>query len=105
MTSGSLSRPGLSFKHDFRANAWRREENPNLPGRIMRSNQKFASVPFESNVGQGKIGRRSQSCRAIAAMPRYRHITPAANHQLRRRLPLQESRDLFDVLEPILAKI
>jgi hypothetical protein len=42
------------FKHDFRANAWRREENPNLPGRIMLSNQKFASVPFESNVGQGE---------------------------------------------------
>jgi hypothetical protein len=54
---------------------------------------------------RGKIGRRPQSCRAMAAMSRYRHITPAANHQLPRRLPLKESRDLFDVLEPILAKI
>jgi hypothetical protein len=54
---------------------------------------------------RGKIGRRPQSRRAMAAMPRYRHITPAANHQWRRQLPLTESRDLFDVLEPILAKI
>jgi hypothetical protein len=54
---------------------------------------------------RGKIGRRPQSCRAMAAVPRYRHITRAANHQLQRRLPWTESRDLFDVLEPILAKI
>jgi len=105
MTSGSSSRPSPVFKHDFRANAWRREENPNLAGRIMLSNQKFASVPFESMSVRGKIGRRPQSRRAMAAMPRYRHITPAANYQLRRQLPLTESRDLFDVLEPILAKI
>jgi hypothetical protein len=104
-TSGSSSRRSLSFKHDFRANAWRREENPSLSGGIMLSNQKFASVPFDSNVGEGRIGRRPQSCRARAAMPRYRHIARAANQQLQRRLPLTESRDLFDVLEPILAKI
>jgi hypothetical protein len=33
----------------------------------------------------------------MAAMPRYCHIAPAANHQLQRRLRLTESRDLFDV--------